>query len=114
MNLTINDNIFKIKIAASKNERAIGMMKKKFHDEYNGMLFLQGYGNHCFWMKNCIIPLDIIFLSNGVIGKIYHSCPPCKDDCDENYCFDGDLVLELEGGKCEELGIKEGDVISLI
>jgi uncharacterized membrane protein (UPF0127 family) len=40
MNLTINDNIFKIKIAASKNERAIGMMKKKFHDEYNGMLFL--------------------------------------------------------------------------
>lgn len=114
MNLKINNKKFKVKVAASDKEQQIGMMKKRFDDNFNGMLFLQGEGYHCFWMKNCIIPLDIIFIENNTITKIHHSCEPCNDEnCDERYCGEGDLVLELMGGTCNELNINEGDKLKL-
>jgi uncharacterized membrane protein (UPF0127 family) len=114
MRITINDNPFKVKLAISEKERSNGMMGKRFNDEFNGMLFVQGHDYHCFWMKNCIIPLDIIFIEDNVITKIHHNCPPCDDGkCDERYCGDGDLVLELSGGDCKKLGINEGDTLNL-
>ena len=109
MIIKINNNKFKVKVASSGEQQRVGMMKKRFDDTFNGMLFLQGSGNHCFWMKNCITDLDIIFLDNGVISKIFHSCPPCNDECTESYCSEGDLVLELQGGTCKKLQIEEGD-----
>ena len=114
MNLKINNNKFKVKVAASDKEQQNGMMKKRFDDTFNGMLFLQGEGYHCFWMKNCIIPLDIIFIENNTITKIHHSCEPCDDEnCDKKYCGEGDLVLELIGGSCNKLNINEGDKLKL-
>ena len=88
------------------------MMGKRFED-FNGMLFLMGDGKHCFWMKNCIINLDIIFIDNNKITKIHHDCKPCKtEDCD-NYCGIGDMILEIPGGYCKELDIKEGDIVKI-
>ena len=114
MKIRINDSHFKVKLAVSEKERQMGMMKKRFDDTFNGMLFIQENEEHCFWMKNCIIPLDIIFISDNTITKIHHNCPPCEDDiCDEHYCGEGDLVLELMGGTCNELGINEGDELEL-
>lgn len=114
MKIKINDNNFKVKLAVSEKEQEMGMMKKRFDDTFNGMLFLQGKGHHCFWMKNCIIPLDIIFINNNIIKKVHHNCPPCESDiCDEHYCGEGDLVLELMGGTCNKLSIKEGDKLDL-
>lgn len=113
--LKINDNIFSCKVAASPKERMRGMMGKRFDDSFNAMLFLQGYDDHCFWMKNCLIPLDIIFIEDNIIKKIHHNCPPCEDDiCDERYCGEGDIVLEISGGNCERLGISEGDEIEFL
>ena len=114
MKIRINDSHFRVKLAVSEKERQIGMMKKRFDDTFNGMLFIQKNEQHCFWMKNCIIPLDIIFIDDNVITKIHHNCPPCEDDiCDEHYCGEGDLVLELMGGDCDKLGINEGDELEL-
>ena len=114
MNLKINNNKFKVKVAASDKEQQNGMMKKRFDDTFNGMLFLQGEGYHCFWMKNCIIPLDIIFIENNTITKIHHSCKPCNEDtCEDRYCGKGDIVLELMGGSCSKLNINEGDKLKL-
>ena len=114
MKIRINDSHFRVKLAVSEKERQMGMMKKRFDDTFNGMLFIQKNEQHCFWMKNCIIPLDIIFISDNTITKIHHNCPPCEDDiCDEHYCGEGDLVLELMGGTCNELGINEGDELEL-
>lgn len=89
-------------------------MGKKFNENFDGMLFIQGHGHHCFWMKNCLIPLDIIFIEKNTIKKIFHSCPPCENECRETYCSEGDFVLELEGGTCESLDIKEGDFLTLL
>jgi uncharacterized membrane protein (UPF0127 family) len=114
MKIRINDSHFKVKLAVSEKERQMGMMKKRFDDTFNGMLFIQKNEQHCFWMKNCIIPLDIIFIKDNIITKIHHNCPPCEDDiCDEHYCGEGDLVLELMGGYCDKLSINEGDELEL-
>lgn len=110
MKVKINDNIFKIKTLIDKKSQSIGMMEKTFDRSFNGLLFLMGGKKQCFWMKNCIIPLDIIIIKNNVIVNIHHDCPPCEDDFDcPSYCGNGNIVLELAGGTCEELNIQSGD-----
>jgi uncharacterized membrane protein (UPF0127 family) len=112
MQLLINKNIFNVKIVKNSESVRKGMMKKKFNSNFNGMLFVMGQGKHCFWMKNCIIPLDIIFIQDGKIIKIFHNCPPDSAPDPKTYCANGKYVLEVEGGTCKELNIKEGDPIS--
>jgi len=112
--ININDNSFNVKVLSEKKSQAIGMMGKTFDDSFNGMLFLMGGKKQCFWMKNCIIPLDIIMIKNDVIVNIHHSCPPCEGDECPSYCGNGNIVLELEGGTCEELDIEPGDVVEYI
>jgi uncharacterized membrane protein (UPF0127 family) len=113
MILDINTNKFKVKIVSSKKDTQNGMMGKRFTD-FDGMLFLMGSGEHSFWMKNCIIPLDIVFIEGNEITKIHSNCQPCdKNNC-PHYEGLGDLVLELRGGTCKDLGIVEGDVIKFL
>ena len=69
----------------------------------------------CFWMKNCLIPLDIIVIKNNVIVNIHHNCPPCDDEFDcPSYCGNGNIVLEVEGGTCEIQNIQAGDSVEYI
>ena len=112
MKLGINDNIFKVRIQTSTEEIQEGMMFKKFDKTFNGMFFVMANQDHCFWMKNCIIPLDIIFIDNDVITKIHHNCPPCKKNACDFYCGEGNFILEVKGGTCKKLGIKKGDVVT--
>jgi len=111
MKLSINKNNFDVKIVKNPEELRKGMMGKKFDSSFNGMLFVKEPGKHCFWMKNCIINLDIIFIDNGKIQKIFHNCPPDNTPNPKTYCDFGKYVLELEGGTCKSLRIKEGDTI---
>jgi hypothetical protein len=112
MELIINKNKFKVKTVISSKDTSRGMMNKRFDDTFNGMLFIMSEGEHCFWMKNCIISLDIIFIDNDTITEIHSNCPPCKTKDCENYCGEGDMILELQGGTCKDLGIKIGDKIN--
>jgi hypothetical protein len=50
-------------------------------------------------------------IEDDVITKIHHNCPPCKTKDCGNYCGEGDMILELQGGTCKELGIKSGDKV---
>lgn len=114
MRVKINDNLFNVKTLVDKKSQSIGMMGKKFDSTFDGLLFLMGENKQCFWMKNCIIPLDIIMIKNNVIVNIHHNCPPCNDDDCPSYCGNGNIVLEVEGGTCENVGIEPGDVIEYI
>jgi uncharacterized protein len=113
MFLTINNNIFDVKCLITEKDISEGMMGKKFNGDFDGLLFFMNLGNHSFWMKNCIVPLDIIYIEDNEVQVIHHDCPPCKEDPCEGYKGFGDLVLELPGGTCEKYNIKEGDQIRL-
>lgn len=112
MRLKINDNEFLVKIMLTKKDIAEGMMNKKFNSDNHGMLFIMDDGDHNFWMKNCIIPLDIIFIKDNTITSIHHNCQPCKTNDCQNYKGSGNYVLELNGNTCEKYGIKKGDLIT--
>lgn len=109
MEIIINNNLFKVKCIKSKQDVEEGMMFKKFDDDFDGLLFLMPDRQHSFWMKNCIIPLDIIFISNNKVTKIHHNCPPCDKDSCEHYPGSGNKVLEVLGGTCKNYDIVEGD-----
>lgn len=114
MNLKLNNHQFFVKLMKTPKEIKNGMMFKTFNYPHNGMLFLLQNNKHCFWMKNCIIPLDIIFIKDGKVTKIYDNCKPCiAFDC-KSYCGDGNMVLEVEGGTCMDKNIIEGDLLEII
>lgn len=106
----IEDNEFVVKLADTPIKRIEGMQKQRFDDNFNGMLFLMPKVSNCFWMKDCLIPLDIIFIKDNTITKIFENCPPCfvEEDC-TNYCGRGSIVLEVFGGTCKRMNIKKGD-----
>lgn len=114
MEVKINDNIFKVKTLIDEKSKYIGMMGKKFDDTFNGLLFLMGGRKQCFWMKNCIQNLDIIIIKNNVIVNIHHNCPPCHSEECPSYCGNGNIVLEINGGDCERLGIEPGDSVEYL
>jgi uncharacterized membrane protein (UPF0127 family) len=114
MKVKINDIFFKVKTLVDKKSQAIGMMNRVFDDSFDGMLFLMGNEKQCFWMKNCLIPLDIIMIKNNVIVNIHSNCPPCLQEPCPSYCGNGNIVLELEGGTCERLNIEPGDSVNYI
>ncbi len=114
MKVNINENIFKVKALVDKKSQKIGMQKRRFDSTFDGLLFLMGGKKQCFWMKDCIIPLDIIMIKNNVIVNIHHDCPPCNSKDCPSYCGRGNIVLELAGGTCEELNIQPGDTIEYL
>lgn len=78
-------------------------------DEKSGMLFMQQEpALMSFWMKNTLIPLDIIFIdeNNVVIG--IENATPCKEDPCEFYKSQkkAKYVLELNSGASKEHNIK--------
>jgi uncharacterized membrane protein (UPF0127 family) len=127
MHVIINGHIFTTKIANSPKEIAIGMMNSTFDNTFDSMLFVlekkhfepvaynseKKYNNKtCFWMKNCIIPLDMIFIKNKMIQQIFHSSEPCPlgNSC-KSYCGFADYVLEVQGGTCKSLGFSIGNIV---
>jgi len=111
--LNINNKEFTCILAVSETDIVEGMMGKTFDNTFNGMLFvckgngLCGEKEQTFWMKNCIIPLDIVFIKNGKISQVYDNCPPCHNNECQIYKGYGEYVLELHGGTCIRLGIEK-------
>ncbi len=78
-----------------------------------GMLFpFDSVGEQSFWMKDCNIPLDILFIVNDKINTIHKDCQPCNGLECEHFTGLADSVLELPGGYCDKNNIKLGDELS--
>ena len=107
---TINDQLVPLEIMTTPEDHMTGMMGRDSLD--GGMLFPYGEaGQRSFHMKNCLIPLDIVFITKDEITNIHHNCPPCSEDNCPQYTGLADNVLELEGGYCEKNNINVGDYI---
>ncbi len=101
---------YKVEIADDEEERRIGMMFRKDVPEGTGMLFVfDDIAKRHFWMRNTLIPLDIIFLrEDGVITKIHHMAEPrsLKLLSSEVASL---AALELFGGEAMKKNINIGD-----
>lgn len=105
-----------VEVADSSEERYVGLMYREELAEGKGMLFV--YDEPVlpsFWMKNTLIPLDMIFIdSKKRIKYIEHSVPPCppKTAC-PTYAPPKKVqyVLEVPGGYAEKNQISEGQVV---
>ena len=115
MKLIINDNVFKVKICMTPETIKNGMMGQRFNENFNGMLFMMPNEEHqSFWMKNCLTPLDIIFIDNNKkITTIHKNCPICNETNCPTYDGYGNYVLEVESGVCDLCGIEEGMDVKL-
>jgi uncharacterized protein len=111
-----NNQVIKLEVAKTPKEQATGLMYRTFLDDNRGMLFeFRPAQKLKFWMKNCKIPLDIIFLRNGVVIAIAAKAPPCTADPCPNHAPPQpiDQVIEIRGSRATELGIKTGDQIKI-
>jgi uncharacterized membrane protein (UPF0127 family) len=112
----INNQKIELEVAATKKEQDTGLMYRTSLPNNRGMLFkFKSPQKVSFWMKNCQISLDMIFLRNGMVEAIELSAPPCTADPCPSYGPDTavDRVIELRGGRATELGVKVGDRIEI-
>lgn len=103
-----------LEIAADNDSRATGLMHRTSMPENHGMIFIFDNPDFVnFWMKNVKISLDMIFISDSKIVKIYKNTLICKAEPCRLYSSNVvvDSVIELNGGFCEKNNIKEGDSI---
>lgn len=93
-------------------ERARGLMEREALSRFSGMLFVYPQaGPVAFWMRNTLIPLDMLFFdSTGRLERVHANARPL----DETPVFGGEdirYVLEINGGMAEDLGIVPGTML---
>ena len=100
---------FSIELADSGAERAQGLMFREKMAASAGMLFVYQKPEHArFWMKNTLIPLDMIFAdASGRVTVVHANAIPHDETA-----IDGgagvQFILEINGGLAARLGIVAG------
>jgi uncharacterized membrane protein (UPF0127 family) len=94
--------VYRLELARTPEEQAQGLMFRESLPGRTGMLFLFDTAEpHHFWMKNTMIPLDMIWMDEaGRVLFVSANTPPCKADPCPTYGPDGPAsqVLEIAGG----------------
>ena len=109
---------YSVELALTPEDQAQGLMFRESLPERHGMLFVfPETAPHHFWMKNTMIPLDMIWLDAG--GKVLYvsaDTPPCKADPCPTYGPDGPAqsVLEIAGGKAKAEGVRVGEQLQVV
>lgn len=104
---------FRVEVARTADEQARGLMFRESLPADGGMIFpMKPPRVASFWMKNTVIPLDMIFIrADGTIARIASETVPYSlepVDSGEPVV----AVLELAGGKATALGIAEEDTVT--
>jgi len=110
-----NEKCFDVEIADTPEKHTQGLMNRKNLDQDSGMLFIFDAENkYCFWMKNTLISLDIIWLDkNKKVIFIKHNAQPCEADPCETFgpSEKAKYVLEINSGLAKEIELKEGNYL---
>jgi uncharacterized membrane protein (UPF0127 family) len=125
----IDDRPFHLELALTPEERDRGLMNRASIPEDGGMLFIfPDTAMRSFWMLNCLVDIDIIFLDgNGRITAMHHMRalePKREDETELEYQrrvgrwrygsrFPAQFAIELRGGTIRELDLEIDDRIEL-
>lgn len=114
-------NCFEVELAQTAAEWAKGLMFRESLDAGKGMFFIfKNEEIYPFWMKNTLIPLDIIWINENkeivFIAENVLPCPPAGETGKTEICPSinpnnktAKYVLEINGGFARKLGLKIGD-----
>ena len=103
---------FDVELALNDAERSRGLMFRDKLGPYEGMLF-DFYQEMpvSFWMKNTLIPLDMVFIAaDGTVRHVHANAVPHSTDAMPSK-YPVRAVLEINGGSAKLLGIKPGDKV---
>lgn len=101
---------FTVEVARTAAEQSYGMMNRTQLAPDRGMIFPYDPPQAvAFWMKDTLIPLDIIFIAPGgtILNIAKNTVPLSLDEVPS--AGPVEAVLELAGGRSAELGLKPGD-----
>ena len=103
---------FTVEMAITPREQAVGMMFRRKAPRDRGMLFpFEEPKIASFWMKNTIVPLDLIFIAaDGTITDIHARAIPLSED-PLSSTVEVVAVLELAGGETDRRDIRVGDKV---
>ena len=100
-------------IADTPEREMYGYMFRREVKETEGMVFVYPEaGQHAFWMKNTLVPLDIIWMDDAkTVVYIESNTPPCKADPCPSFgpMRKTSAVLEVRAGTTAVQGLKVGD-----
>jgi uncharacterized membrane protein (UPF0127 family) len=99
-------------VARTAEEQRMGLMNRQQLAPDRGMIFpFEEERIASFWMKNTLIPLDMIFIrADGSITNIEANTVPMSEE--PVYSYEAvTVVLEIPGGRSAELGIQPGDKV---
>lgn len=111
--MQIGNKTFNLEVADNYESRKTGLMHRKSMPPDHGMIFVfaeeQPLG---FWMKNTLIPLDVIYLdAKGKVVSVKKLEPldltPVSSDGPAKY------AIEINRGAAAEAGVKAGDVLTI-
>lgn len=105
-----------LEVAETSAQRAIGFMFRPEIPDSRGMLFPFSPPRPVqFWMRNVLVPLDMVFLNQGQVVAIAADVPPCAESPCPTYGPSTlvDQVIELRGGRAAELDLQVGDRLDI-
>lgn len=112
----IGSKVYTVEVAQTAEEKMKGLMGRRSLPENRGMLFLfeppQAQG---FWMKNTLIPLDIIFIAEDGRIESFHTMQPCVADPCPIYPSRGRIryALEVNAGEVRKHKFSVGDAVTV-
>ncbi|HEV7735081.1 MAG TPA: DUF192 domain-containing protein [Candidatus Binatia bacterium] len=107
-----------VEVASTPDEVTRGLMYRKSLADGDGMLFVFAGDevDHSFWMKNTLIPLDMLFIARegpgGRVVGIHENATPLSLS-PISVGKPSAFVLEVPGGWTRRVGIKTGDAVTL-
>jgi uncharacterized protein len=104
-----------LEVAATPETRARGLMYRRELADGHGMLFVfDADQDHEFWMKNTLIPLDMIFIAvdGSVVGVAPNATP--LSTAGVSVGKPSRYVLEVPGGWAARRGIAAGDRVEFV
>lgn len=110
--LSAGIHVITAEIAATEQSRTIGLMMRESLRPNHGMLFVfEDKSQHCFWMRNTLLPLSIAFIDDdGAIVNIQNMTP--KSDASTCPPRAVRYALEMEQGWFAKRGLTAGSKIT--
>ena len=125
--VVIGAETFKLEIAAEPKTRTRGLMERTTIDDHGGMIFVFRKSlRRSFWMKNCLVDIDLVFLDRrgGIVALHKMKVEPSRRESESEGAYHRRLkrypshrrsqfAIELKAGSIDRLKLKRGKTIEL-